>query len=197
MQNQKMRVTCTWHNTDDHEVRFGPKTTDEMCFILGFYYREAGPVTGNGCLPAKRGLLCPLAPVVAESARLGAGAPGSLLVVDGDGRHAVLLDAGGELVGRVGRVVEREQVAVLVLVGERAELEGLVGLVVVRAGPLEAAHLGCVDSRVADEGRVEIPLLVVELFAGRAVPRAGGELDAPVVVVPGQAARDRKSTRLN
>ena len=68
-QNQKMRITCTWHNTDDHEVRFGPKTTDEMCFILGFYYRDdgdTGPVAGDGCIPAKRGLLCPLAPAVAE-----------------------------------------------------------------------------------------------------------------------------------
>ena len=68
-QNQKMRITCTWHNTDDHDVVFGPKTTDEMCFILGFYYRDDGdttPVTGHGCIPAKRGLLCPLAPVVTE-----------------------------------------------------------------------------------------------------------------------------------
>ncbi len=64
---EKMRITCTWHNTGDHVVRFGPKTTDEMCFILGFYYRDDGdtePVTGTQCLPAKRGFLCPLAPVV-------------------------------------------------------------------------------------------------------------------------------------
>jgi len=57
----RMRITCQWHNTDDHTVRFGPKTTDEMCFILGFYYRDPGdtaPVTGGGCLPAKEGLLC-------------------------------------------------------------------------------------------------------------------------------------------
>jgi hypothetical protein len=62
-----MRITCTWHNTDDHEVVFGPKTTDEMCFILGFYYRDGdatGPVTGGGCVPAMKGLLCPFAPVV-------------------------------------------------------------------------------------------------------------------------------------
>jgi len=68
-QNQKMRITCTWHNTDDHDVVFGPKTTDEMCFILGFYYRDDGdttPITGNGCIPAKRGLLCPLAPAVTD-----------------------------------------------------------------------------------------------------------------------------------
>jgi hypothetical protein len=64
---QKMRITCTWHNTDDHIVTFGPKTTDEMCFILGFFYRDGdatGQVVGNGCLPSKKGLFCPLAPVV-------------------------------------------------------------------------------------------------------------------------------------
>jgi hypothetical protein len=66
---QKMRITCTWHNSDDHTVAFGPKTTDEMCFILGFYYRDDGDtasVTGSGCLPAKQGLLCPFAPAVAD-----------------------------------------------------------------------------------------------------------------------------------
>ena len=64
---EKLRLTCTWHNTDDHEVRFGPKTTDEMCFVIGFYYRNAGdttPVVGGGCLPARKGMLCPLAPLV-------------------------------------------------------------------------------------------------------------------------------------
>ena len=63
----KIRITCTWHNTDDHEVDFGPKTTDEMCFILGFYYRDGDatdPVTGGGCQPARRGLLCPQAPAI-------------------------------------------------------------------------------------------------------------------------------------
>ncbi len=64
---QKMRIACTWHNTEDHEVQFGPKTTDEMCFILGFYYRDDGdtapPVTDQ-CLPAKEGMLCPFAPAV-------------------------------------------------------------------------------------------------------------------------------------
>ena len=42
---------------------------DEMCFILGFYYRDDGdtePVTGGGCLASKDGLLCPLAPTVTE-----------------------------------------------------------------------------------------------------------------------------------
>jgi len=64
---QKIRITCTWHNTDSHEVTFGPKTTDEMCFILGFYYRDGDPtdpVTGGGCQPAKRGLLCPQVPAI-------------------------------------------------------------------------------------------------------------------------------------
>jgi len=66
---RKMRITCTWHNTDDHEVRFGPKTTDEMCFILGFYYRDDGdtePLSGGECVPAKQGLLCPFAPAMTE-----------------------------------------------------------------------------------------------------------------------------------
>ncbi len=66
---QKMRITCTWHNTDSHAIHFGPKTTDEMCFILGFYYRpgdSTDPVGGGQCLPARRGLLCPLAPAVTD-----------------------------------------------------------------------------------------------------------------------------------
>ena len=66
---RKMRVTCTWHNTEAHEVRFGPETTDEMCFAIGFFYRDAGdttPVSGSGCLPSRKGLLCPLAPAVSD-----------------------------------------------------------------------------------------------------------------------------------
>jgi len=66
-QGDRMRISCTWHNTDDHDVAFGPKTTDEMCFILGFYYREGDatdPILGGGCLPAKKGLLCPFASAV-------------------------------------------------------------------------------------------------------------------------------------
>ncbi len=62
---RKLRVTCTWHNTEDHEVRFGPETTDEMCYAIGFFYRDAGdttPVVGSGCIPSQRGLLCPLVP---------------------------------------------------------------------------------------------------------------------------------------
>lgn len=64
---QKMRITCSWHNTDPEPVHFGPNTTDEMCFILGFYYRDDGdtaPVGFGQCLPATSGLLCPLAPKV-------------------------------------------------------------------------------------------------------------------------------------
>ena len=67
---RKMRITCKWRNTDDHAVHFGPETTDEMCFILGFYYRDDGDTApvgfSSGCIPAKRGLLCPLAPAVAQ-----------------------------------------------------------------------------------------------------------------------------------
>jgi hypothetical protein len=62
---RKLRVSCTWHNTTDHAVTFGPETTDEMCFAIGFFYRDAGdttPVVGSGCIPSKKGLLCPLVP---------------------------------------------------------------------------------------------------------------------------------------
>ena len=65
----KMRITCTWNNTDDHVVNFGGETTDEMCFILGFYYRDEGdtaPISGGQCVPAKAGLLCPFAPAIAK-----------------------------------------------------------------------------------------------------------------------------------
>jgi hypothetical protein len=63
----KMRITCTWHNTDAVPVTFGPNTTDEMCFILGFYYRDDGdtePVGLGECLPSDSGILCPFAPLV-------------------------------------------------------------------------------------------------------------------------------------
>src|SRR5262249_49958458 len=36
----RMRITCSWHNTDAKAVRFGPETTDEMCFILAFFIRD-------------------------------------------------------------------------------------------------------------------------------------------------------------
>jgi hypothetical protein len=66
VKGDKMRITCRWNNTDDHTVRFGPETTDEMCFILGFFYREdeSEPIRSTQCVSAKRGLLCPLAPAV-------------------------------------------------------------------------------------------------------------------------------------
>jgi hypothetical protein len=66
---RKLRITCSWHNTENHEVRFGPETTDEMCFIIGFFYRDTGdtePVVGGGCLTSTKGLLCPLAPAVSN-----------------------------------------------------------------------------------------------------------------------------------
>ena len=64
---QKLRITCSWHNTDATMVRFGPNVTDEMCFILGFFYRDPGdtaPIDGAGCLPAKSGAFCPFGTVV-------------------------------------------------------------------------------------------------------------------------------------
>lgn len=66
---RKLRVTCQWHNTTEKDVRFGPETTDEMCFAIGFYYRDTGdttPAVGGGCLPSRKGLLCPLAPAVTD-----------------------------------------------------------------------------------------------------------------------------------
>jgi hypothetical protein len=58
---RKLRLSCTWHNTEAHEVRFGPETTDEMCFAIGFFYRDDGdttPAVGSGCFPSPTGLLC-------------------------------------------------------------------------------------------------------------------------------------------
>jgi hypothetical protein len=66
---RKLRVTCSWHNTEDRTVRFGPETTDEMCYGVGFFYREAGettPAIGPGCLPSRAGLLCPGVPAIAN-----------------------------------------------------------------------------------------------------------------------------------
>ena len=48
---RKLRVTCTWHNSENRTVRFGPETTDEMCFGIGFFYRDPGdsePVIAQG-----------------------------------------------------------------------------------------------------------------------------------------------------
>ena len=68
-QGRKLRVSCTWHNSDTREIRFGTETTDEMCFAIGFFYRDAGdttPVSGSGCLPSKTGLLCPAVPLALD-----------------------------------------------------------------------------------------------------------------------------------
>ncbi len=66
VKGDKMRITCRWHNTDAQPVRFGVETTDEMCFILGFFYREdeSEPIVSRQCTGTKRGLLCPFAPAV-------------------------------------------------------------------------------------------------------------------------------------
>ena len=64
---RKIRITCTWQNTETRTVTFGPETTDEMCFILGFFYRDDGdeePFRSRACVSAKRGVLCPLAPAL-------------------------------------------------------------------------------------------------------------------------------------
>jgi hypothetical protein len=65
---ERMRITCSWHNTDAQAVRFGPETTDEMCFILAFFIRddESEPLESAQCLPSRSGMLCPFAPVVTE-----------------------------------------------------------------------------------------------------------------------------------
>jgi len=66
---RKLRVTCSWHNTENRTVRFGPETTDEMCYGIGFFYRDpddTGPVIAQGCLPARKGLLCPAVPALAN-----------------------------------------------------------------------------------------------------------------------------------
>lgn len=66
---RKLRVTCSWHNDEDRTVRFGPETTDEMCYGIGFFYREsneAEPGRLAGCIPSRRGLLCPLVPALKD-----------------------------------------------------------------------------------------------------------------------------------
>lgn len=57
---QSLRITCEWANPDDHTVRFGVTTEDEMCFATGYFYPddESVPVTGPGCLPQGSGLIC-------------------------------------------------------------------------------------------------------------------------------------------
>ena len=58
---QKIHFTSEWQNFTDGPVRAGVNTTDEMCFILGYYWREdeGVPIRGPGCFPTKEGILCP------------------------------------------------------------------------------------------------------------------------------------------
>jgi hypothetical protein len=55
-----LRFTCEWSNPDDHPVRFGVTTEDEMCFVGGYFYPddEDATVSGPGCLPQGSGLEC-------------------------------------------------------------------------------------------------------------------------------------------
>ena len=66
---QRMRFTCEWQNFTDTPVRFGAETTDEMCFVLGFFWREneSEPLTGPGCFPQRQGILCPFVETVSSS----------------------------------------------------------------------------------------------------------------------------------
>jgi hypothetical protein len=71
---RKLRVTCSWDNPRDHEVGFGPETTDEMCYGIGVFYRNdpsAPAVIGQGCLPSAKGILCPGVPTVASQRSVG------------------------------------------------------------------------------------------------------------------------------
>jgi hypothetical protein len=66
---RRLRLTCTWHNTETHEVRFGPETTDEMCYGIGFFYTDATDPTSSGasgCVPSEKGLLCPFVPAATD-----------------------------------------------------------------------------------------------------------------------------------
>lgn len=71
---RKLRVTCMWENPQDHEVTFGAETTDEMCYGIGFFYRnesDAVPLPAVGCLPGRKGLLCPAVPALATTSSTG------------------------------------------------------------------------------------------------------------------------------
>src|SRR5262249_8771419 len=108
-------------------------------------------------------------------------------VPDRDRDLLILLHAGHELVRADRRVVEREQVAVLVAVREGTELEGLIGLVVPRTGPLDAGDVCKLTVAIAAEGGLEVATLVVDKLARRGtVPHVGGEADAAEVVVTGE-----------
>ena len=67
---QKMRFTCKWQNADTKRSRFGAETTDEMCFVTGYFYRDdesSSPITGAGCITVNEGLMCPLARTVSST----------------------------------------------------------------------------------------------------------------------------------
>src|SRR5262245_12952835 len=72
-------------------------------------------------------------------------------VPDRDGHLLVLLHAGHRLALADRRLVEREQVAVLVLVGEGTELERVVGGIVPRARPLDTGDVAQLALAVALE----------------------------------------------
>jgi hypothetical protein len=60
------RFTCEWKNDEDHPVRFGVTTDDEMCFMTGYYYRDDEskklPALPR-CFTQDEGLLCTAATV--------------------------------------------------------------------------------------------------------------------------------------
>jgi hypothetical protein len=66
---QKIRFTCEWQNFTAARVRFGTETTDEMCFVTGYFWREneGEPLAGPGCFPNHEGLLCPFAKTVSST----------------------------------------------------------------------------------------------------------------------------------
>ncbi len=60
---QVMHTTCEWHNTRDRQVDFGVETTDEMCFLTGYFYKadDAQPLPACEhctCVRPDDGLLC-------------------------------------------------------------------------------------------------------------------------------------------
>jgi hypothetical protein len=67
---QRLRFTCKWRNTDTKTIRFGVETTDEMCFVTGYFYRDdetAPPLSGAGCFTVREGLMCPLAKTLSST----------------------------------------------------------------------------------------------------------------------------------
>jgi hypothetical protein len=67
---QRIRFTCKWQNTGATPVRFGVETTDEMCFVTGYFYRDdetAPPISGPGCVTVPEGLMCPFATTLSST----------------------------------------------------------------------------------------------------------------------------------